>query len=254
MKVFRVILIVLGALLVLDTLIIAPMSNFNLGVILPAILGLPLLIAGIFLPQLAAWAEMSKFGAVIKWLFLGGYSVFLAAFLVTLALMLKASFVQPQQGADAVIVLGAGVRGDRVTLTLARRLDTAKKYWESNPDTLLVVSGGQGQGESVTEAYAMEKYLLEHGVPQENILKEERATSTLENFRYSMELIRERFGDNPTVVYVTTAVPVFRAGKVAEKAGLSASGMGCPTTWYIIPNCYLRESIAIWSYWLFGRI
>ena len=254
MKVFRIILILVGALLVLDTLIIAPMSNFNLGVILPAILGVPLLIAGIFLPQLAAWAAASKLGTVIKWLFLGGYGAFLAAFLVTLALMLKASFAQPQRGADAVIVLGAGVRGDRVTLTLSRRLDTAMAYLEENPDTLLVVSGGQGPGETVTEAFAMEKYLLEHGVPQENILKEERATSTLENFRYSMELIKERFGEDPDVVYVTTAFHVFRAGKVAQKAGINASGMGCPTTWYIIPNCYLREAVAIWSYWLFGRI
>lgn len=254
MKALRIVLIAVGALLTLDTLVIAPASNFNLGVILPGILGLPLLAAGIFLPRFAAWAAASRIGAAVKWIFWGGYGVFLAAFFVTLALMLNASSVQPEQGADAVIVLGAGVRGDRVTETLANRLETAIAYYEKNPDTLLVVSGGQGKDETVTEAFAMEKYLLERGIPAQNILKEERAASTLENFQYSMELIREEFGENAEVVYVTTAFHIFRAGKVAEKAGIRATGMGCPTTWYLIPNCYLRECAAIWSYWLFGRI
>ena len=100
----------------------------------------------------------------------------------------------------------------------------------------------------------MEGYLLTHGIPAQNILKEERATSTQENFRFSMPLIQQRCGEDAKIVYVTTAFHVFRAGKVAEKEGIEATGMGCPTTWYLLPNCYLRETLAIWTYLLFGRI
>ena len=50
---------------------------------------------------------------------------------------------------------------------LSNRLDTAYDYAAAHPDTVLVVSGGQGDGESVTEASAMAGYLIRRGIPRE---------------------------------------------------------------------------------------
>lgn len=77
---------------------------------------------------------------------------------------------------QAVIVLGAGIKGNQVSRTLQLRLDKTIEYAQKNPNALIVVSGGQGPQETVTEACAMEKYLLENGIRAERILKEEQAT------------------------------------------------------------------------------
>ena len=254
MKPFRIFLILFGAVLVLDTILIYPISNFNLGVILPAILGLPLLVSGILLPQFHAWAKKNAFGRFLKWLLISGYGIFTALFLATLTLMLSAVGSEEDVEADAVIVLGAGVRGSRISLTLSRRLEVAVRYYNEHPNVLLVLSGGQGQGEDLAEADAMEQYLLNRGIPKENILKEEQSTSTYENFEFSLPLIRERLGENARIAFITSRFHVYRAREVASAAGVTASGMGSETTWFLIPNCYLREAVAIWVYKITGKI
>lgn len=75
---------------------------------------------------------------------------------------------------DAVIVLGASVNGDKVSRTLEYRLDKTVEYSKKNPGALIIVSGGQGPQEDVTEGFAMEQYLIKKGIPQEKIIKEEK--------------------------------------------------------------------------------
>ena len=255
MSKFRIFLIIAGVLMVLDTIAVALVSNYNLGVILPAMLGLPLLVVGIFYTQLGAWARKSKLGAAIKWVMRIGYALVALSLVITFSLMITATLDQPEPSADAVIVLGAGIRGDRVPATLAARLKRAVEYAEPNPKTLFIVTGGQGQGESITEALAMKRYLISTlGVREDRILMEDRATSTQENFRYSLPILREHLGENARVVFVTSAFHMFRAELVAKKEGVQAEALSCPTTWYLIPNCYLREAVAIVQYYLTGKL
>lgn len=252
--IIRLALIIVGALLILDTLFVSTVSNFNLGVIMPAILGAPLLVCGLFYPLLLRIFASGGWGVALKWFIIGGYTLFIAAFLITLAFILGSAMQSAPSNADAIVVLGSGVRGTRVTRTLAERLNTAKKYYEDNPETLIIVSGGQGAGEDVTEASAMRKYLVERGVPESSIVMEEASTSTQENFRFSKPIIEQRFGENATIVFTTNYFHVFRSEKVALKEGVQAKGIGCPTMWYIAPNCYLREAVAIWEYLIKGKM
>ena len=90
---------------------------------------------------------------------------------------------------DAVIVLGAGLRGENLSLILRNRLDAAVEYYNENPEAVIVVSGGQGPDEDIPEAEAMERYLYEQGVPLNKIIKEDKSTSTEENFKFSKELL-----------------------------------------------------------------
>ena len=73
----------------------------------------------------------------------------------------------------------------RDRLTLARRLDAALAYLEENPKAYVVVSGGQGAGEDISEAEAMRRYLAARGIEESRILMEDKSMSTLENFLFS---------------------------------------------------------------------
>ncbi len=152
---------------------------------------------------------------------------------------------------DAIIVLGAAVHGEKVGSSLAARLDRAVEYHRQNPDALIVVSGGRGAQEDITEALAMERYLLERGVDPDVIIKEEKATGTDYNFMYSKQLLDERLGDDYTVAFVTTDYHIFRAEFTARKAGFEqiTHAHSAIELWYYLPST-LREVVAIICYWL----
>lgn len=101
-------------------------------------------------------------------------------------------FSLDKQSADYVIVLGAQVRGKALSRTLEYRLEKALEYARVHPNTVLVLSGGQGAGEEMTEAEAMYEYLKAHGIPESQMLLEEQSASTYENLVYSKLLIQER--------------------------------------------------------------
>ena len=79
---------------------------------------------------------------------------------------------EPSANADYVIVLGAHVFGERMSANLRYRVEAAYGYLKKNPDTKVVLSGGQGQGEEITEAEAMRRYLVQEGIEEDRILIE----------------------------------------------------------------------------------
>ncbi len=242
-------LLVLGLLLTLDTVIVSFLSNFNLGVILPAFFGLPLIALAFLLPHM-----QHGFLLFLKWFTAACYGVAIVIFLVCGTLMTVAAHEGDRREADAVIVLCAAVHGDRVTWVLSNRLDAAIAYLDAHPDAIAVVSGGQGAGETVTEGSAMKKYMLEHGVAEERVIAEERATNTSENFAYSMALIDEALGADARIAFVTTGFHVYRAGAVAAAQGIEAFGIPAEDVWYIALNNFLRECVGICVYALRGTI
>ena len=142
--------------------------------------------------------------------------------------------------------MGAGIRGDKVTLPLKMRLDKAIEYHYKNPDALIVVTGGQGLQETVTEAYAMEKYLVQNGVNNNKILKEEKATSTFENMKYSKEILDNYFSKDYSVVVITNNFHIFRGAVVAKKTGFkNVTHLHTGLQWYNLMPCFLRESLAV---------
>ena len=244
--------IIIGALLILETLVVSFASNYNLGVVMPAIIGAPLLVYGLFRAPLDAWMASSALGAIVKWAVIGAYALLAVAVIVCTVLIQSAANKRPADGADAIIVLGAAVHGDEPALVLKKRLDTAREYWQSNPEARIIVSGGMGSGENVTEASAMKKYLVEKGVPARAVIEEDRSTSTLENFRFSKEILNQIFPGEYRAVFVTTSFHVYRAEIAAQAEGLDAKGMAAPFDWYMALNYYLRETAALVRYFLIG--
>lgn len=247
----RILLFVLGAFGMLDTIMVSFISNMNLGVALPAILGLPLVALSIFLPRLQS---AGKAGHVMLVIFACGYLLLALLFAVTWIIIDREANKKVHSGADAVIVLGAGLRGDKPMLVLRLRMDTAIAYLEEHPDAVAILSGGKGDNERISEAEAMARYFKEKGIPASRYIKEDASTNTNENFSYSYRIVRERFGADAKLAFVTTDFHIFRAGRVAARQGILAEGIAAPDVWYLSLNNHLRECVAVWGYALTGRL
>lgn len=162
---------------------------------------------------------------------------------------------KPENEADYVIVLGAQIRGERVTKSLAKRLDAAIEYYEENNDVIIIVSGGQGTGEDISEAAAMKKYLMDRSVPEENILEEEKSTTTNENLKFSYQIICDRGDEDSNIVICTNNFHVFRAKKLAKHIGMkNVEGLAAESDNKLIVSYMVRDSLAIFKEFLMGHI
>lgn len=171
---------------------------------------------------------------------------------IVLGIIIKHGVNKPKNGADYVIVLGAQVRGTRPSLNLAKRLDKACEYLDKNLNTKVIVSGGQGPGEDITEAEAMKNYLLEKGIDENRIIVENKSVNTHENIKFSKKIINN---DKAKIVIVTSSFHVYRGVRIAKRQGItSVEGLGSSIKWYTVPNLYLREAVAILKYLVCGQI
>lgn len=151
--------------------------------------------------------------------------------------------------ADAVIVLGAGVNGTEPSLSLRTRLDAALAYLEDNPDVPVVLTGGTGYGEEISEARCMYDYLTAHGVDGGRLILEEQAANTAENFAFSRALLEEQ-GVDPSrdrVAVVTNDFHIARSRLIAARQGYGyAFGVPAKLPWlHLEANYYLREAAAM---------
>ena len=156
-----------------------------------------------------------------------------------------------------MLILGCKVMpwGGPSTL-LQDRLDKALDYLEDHPDMTVIVSGGQGRDEPVTEADCMADYLAENGFPREQILREDRSKSTVQNLAFSKELMEQQ-GIDPEdgVLIVSNGFHLTRARLLAERAGYGElSTLAAPTSH--LPSrvkMYIREPLALAKSFLLDR-
>ena len=243
------IITVVGTLFTIYGMILCVMSNLNLGVILTVIVGGAVLLLGIFYNKIQRLTSggFLKFGKIFVIILLCA-ELLLIGFIAIYGQNDNINYTE-----DAVIVLGSGIRGDKVTLPLKMRLDKAVEYHFENPDALIVVTGGQGFQETVTEAYAMKKYLISKGVNEEVIVKEEMATSTNENMRFSKAILDTYFEKDYDIVVITNNFHIFRGVSIVGREGFKkVFHMHAGLQWYNLIPCYLRESLAVLKMWVFG--
>lgn len=237
-----------GAAGLLDTgALLAAGRGLNTGILLPGFLGGALLFMAVALRFRWAVAVSPRWRLPRRVLLAGG-ALWLGSFAAVCCVLCAAAFPPKCPPCDWVVVLGAGLHGDRPSETLRRRLETAAAWLREHPAARAVVTGGRGPGESITEAEAMAAFLVKTGVDPGRILLEDRATSTAENLRNSRAVLEAAGAlaePRPALAVVTSGFHLFRVRLLARRAGLSLCPVAAPTPWYLLPNAFLREYLAV---------
>ena len=195
----------------------------------------------------AAWCELALIAALLL-----GFSLFT----VLETMVVRGSFADESDApVSAVIVLGAGVNGETPSLTLRTRIDAAAAYLEEHPDVPVVLSGGQGPGEAITEAECMRRALVRRGADENRLYPEERSTSTQENLRYSRAILEE-LGVDPAqrVAIVTSDFHLCRA-RLMWGGDTAAVPAHLPSALYfqcLTVNYFIREAFGLAAYFVYG--
>ena len=173
---------------------------------------------------------------------------------ITEAVIIKASFGDPKEPADYMVVLGAKVRENGPSVSLWDRIYGAYDYLQTHPDTVAIVSGGQGADEPMTEAASMYQELVKLGIDPERIWIEDKATSTWENLTFSLDLIEEKTGQRPQKLGVLSSeYHLFRASLFAKACNVDFIGIPARTSRPSqMINHFMREVAGVWHYILLG--
>ena len=249
MSLKQIIIGLLAILFLIDSIVRSLRSNFNFGMLIIYLITAGLWIYALFYRQIDAFCAVGL-GKGLKILFFCGMGLFAAL----LAFVAVSGYADPPDGNEkAVIVLGAGLRKDVPSDLLRRRLDKAYEYYTKNPDAWMVVTGGQGSGETIPEGVAMAHYLTEKGVPPEKIITEDKSTSTEENLLFAANLLKEKgISTDDSVVVVSNAFHCYRARQYAKMAGFTdVDTLAASISVSSIMPCYFREVFAVLYYWVF---
>lgn len=181
-----------------------------------------------------------------KWLkrgFVIGAAVAVVFFGIVEGMILSQCGAEAEPGADYMIVLGAQWKEDGPSYVLKKRLDKALQYLNENPRTQVIVSGGQGSNEPISEAQGMYEYLVAAGIEAERIFLENQSENTYENLVFSSEFLET---SNQRVVVVTNDFHMLRAMAIAKKQGYGRiEGLAADSYPGMLPNNLLREFFGI---------
>ena len=175
--------------------------------------------------------------------------------------------VNENKKVDYVIILGARVKGEKPAKSLMERIKAATEYLKKNPEVKVIATGGKGKNEGIAEGVAIKRELLKNGISEDRIILEDKSKNTVENFRFSLEKIRnsengknknsENNGNRKIkVLIVTNDYHIFRSKNIARKVGFDNKdyeiyGLPAKTPLISIPQSYFREFLSNVNYFLF---
>lgn len=242
----------LAALFVLNSVLITARTHHNAGTTAMWVISTALVAYGLF------WEPINRFGATgpgrVLFILL---AMFCAAYIAMAVFLGIAVHARPPHGDEkALLVLGAGLRGEQVSDLLRRRLTAALAAHKKNPGAFILVCGGQSEREVIPEAVAMARWLLAHGASEDKIILEDKSLTTRQNLEFAKALLARRgIGLDAAVAIVTNTFHCYRAGYSARKCGytnarLLPASMNATT---FLQN-YLREVMALGKTWISGDI
>ena len=181
----------------------------------------------------------------------------LAAFAWGCALLAVFAFGRRDEArpSDAIVVLGAAQYDGKPSPVLKARLDHAIRLYGRGIAPRLIVTGGVGVGDTVSEAQVGRRYAVQHGIPEERILIEPAGRSTEE----SMTAVKRLMDGHSleSAVLVSDPFHMLRLRLLASGLGIEAFssptrtspiGLDSPVAWrhmiresFILPFAILRE-------------
>ena len=251
-KIFYYLLLLIGIAAIMDTLVLLSYTNTNFGTLLPAAVG------GVFILYAFIKLRIRTGLPIIRNVFFRRFicTVLILGIISVIAvegLILYNSNSQENIKTDYLVILGAGVKGKTVSLTLKERLDKGIEYLKKYSDAKAIVSGGQGPQEDISEAEAMERYLTANGINKDRVIKEDKSTSTMDNFRFSKQIINSTGQFNQKITIITNDFHMLRAKMLARRNGFEPYGISCGTPPEVILNSFAREYFALIKSFILDR-
>ncbi|REB05625.1 YdcF family protein [Sporosarcina sp. BI001-red] len=191
-----------------------------------------------------------KKGKRLMFVILVSLSMIFVWWFVTSHAMNKAQNKRADGKYSVAVVLGAKVNGTTPSLALRYRLESALSYAESHPNVTLVLSGGQGPDEGISEAQAMVNYLSAQGFPENRMLVEDQSTSTYENLVNTKKLLPQEVTG---ITLITSDYHLARAGYLAEKIGVEWDAIPAKTPKVVEAKVRFRERLALLKTWIVGK-
>ena len=140
---------------------------------------------------------------------------------------------------DCIIILGAGIWGDKPSPMLEDRLLEGIKLYQNNVSDKIIMSGDHGKKE-YDEVNIMKNYVVERGIPSENIFMDHAGFSTYESIYRAKEIFQAK-----KIVIVTQKYHLYRALYIANRLGIEAYGVGSDPRQYVgATNREIREILA----------
>lgn len=233
-SIIRIFLAILAA--IFTVLYIGPVittGQINIGILTGFMLAAAALIYSVFFRKInliLKKATAKKAGKIIT----GAISAVLACCIIAsgaaFGCVLYGSTKSEAQS-NTAIVLGCKVNGESPGPFLRSRINAAYDYLSKNPEAVAVLSGGQGNGENISEAECMFRSLTEKGIDPSRLFLEDKSTNTQENFKYSLEILKEKGITDNNITVITNDFHEYRAGKFAEKCGLIPHSYPSKTPW-----------------------
>jgi len=235
--------IITGIILILSVLPPLRVGVMNLFVLLPAFLGVFLLLLPLIRRLIHRLGEKSE-KRIIRGFFI---LVIIVSIIITaefIAIQINIPLEDAPSG-SVVIVLGAQVKNSRPTLILSGRIKAAAEYLTAHPDCVCIASGGRGSDEDISEAKCIRDTLVtEYGIESGRIYLEDASYSTSQNLENSAEIIADH-GLPSSVVIVTDGFHLYRAKTLARWKGLSPYSCPASTDNRLVFYLYIREFIGI---------
>lgn len=225
----------------------------NIGNILGILLSFTALLSGVFLDKIISFCKRHYKNKTAKAALNTAFTV-LGVGIICFCLTMGSIITSAKTDAcdqNTVIILGCAVRGTTPSFTLKSRINAAFDYLEKNPESVAVLSGGQGKHEDISEALCMYNILTEKGIDPKRVYLEDKSTNTYENLTFSKKIIEQnKLSDN--IAVVSSDYHLKRATMLCKKAGFNnVKRISAPSTYFDKPTFYLRELLGVVKEFIF---
>lgn len=227
-------------------------ASLNIGNATGLTISILLLLFAIFLPQIQKVIKCWKTHRIKRWFYripMIGACIIVILVIIESSLMLMAASKTPTEDVT-VVVLGCRVYGEHPSLSMVERLDAAYEFLAEHEEVHCILAGGKGDGENITEAECMYRYLVDKGIEESRLYKEEQSTTTRENLLYAKQIMEEK-ELKQTIAIATSEYHVYRAGEIAKALGMEYTAIPGKTAIWLLPTYYVRELYGILYEWVF---
>ena len=170
----------------------------------------------------------------------------LISFISIEGLIIKEGNKTYEEKVDYLFILGAKLYGDIPSPSLLERLKVGVEYLNLQEDVKVVVAGGRGEDELISEAESMKIYLTENGIKENRIILEDRSVNTFQNIKFGLEKIKEFDSrEDIKILIASNKFHIFRSKLIAKRLGVEAYGLPAKVPPTTLVQSYIREYFAV---------